>query len=70
MIWGLISLNENWGAKLEIKYLKTNKEVKGRKDVSCYLINVTVPIVLYSPFPISDPSQMVPSINMAWIIQA
>jgi len=29
MIWGLISLNENWGAKLEIKYLKTNKEVKG-----------------------------------------
>jgi hypothetical protein len=26
-ISGIFSSDENWGAKLEIKYLKTNKEV-------------------------------------------
>ena len=44
MISGHISLDENWSAKVEIKYLKTNKEVRRGEDVSNYLISVTVPI--------------------------
>jgi len=28
MIYGLIFMDENWGAKVEKKYLKTNKEVR------------------------------------------
>lgn len=28
MISGIFSSDENWGAKIEIKYLKTNKEVR------------------------------------------
>jgi hypothetical protein len=32
MIYGQISLDENWGAKVERKFLKTNREVRSRKD--------------------------------------
>jgi hypothetical protein len=46
MILGHILLDEIWGAKVERKILKSNTEVQSGKDISCYLISVTVPIVL------------------------
>jgi|GEM_PF-2725256 hypothetical protein len=50
MISGLFSLDENWGAKVERKILKSNSAnlpACGRQAAfSCYLISVTVPNVL------------------------